>query len=103
MLIRAWDDTGGAAPGGDVTLTVTPGASTSLSAESLQDGARGLSGSLGEGEDGWRLEVQSDRDIQVMSLVEDAAGRLTNLSTTPARPGFLDPCVGGRTTRTATA
>ena len=95
VLIRAWDDTGVAAPGGAVNLTVAPGASTSLSAESLQGGARGLSGHFGEGEGGWRLDVQSDRDIQVMSLVEDAAGRLTNLSTTPARPGFLDPCVGG--------
>ena len=95
VLIRAWDDAGIAAPGGAVNLTVAPGASTSLSAESLQGGARGLSGRFGEGEGGWRLDVQSDRDIQVMSLVEDAAGRLTNLSTTPARPGFLDPCLGG--------
>ena len=97
VLIRAWDDTGVAAPGGAVNLTVAPGASTSLSAESLQDGARGLSGRFGKGEGkgGWRLDVQSDRDIQVMSLVEDAAGRLTNLSTTPARPGFLNSCVGG--------
>ena len=78
-----------------MSLTVAPGASTSLSAESLADGARGLSGNFGESAGGWRLDVQSDRDIQVMSLVEDAAGRLTNLSTTPARPGFLDPCVGG--------
>ena len=95
VLIRAWDDTGIAAPGGAVNLTVAPGASASLSAESLEGGARGLSGRFGEGEGGWRLDVQSDRDIQVMSLVEDAAGRLTNLSTTPARPGFLDPCLGG--------
>ena len=95
VLIRAWDDTGVAATGGAVNLTVAPGASTSLSAESLEGGARGLSGRFGEGKGGWRLDVQSDRDIQVMSLVEDAAGRLTNLSTTPARPGFLDPCLGG--------
>lgn len=95
VLIRAWDDAGAAAPGGAVNLTVAPGASASLSAESLQGGARGLSGRFGEGEGGWRLDVQSDRDIRVMSLAEDAAGRLTNLSTTPARPGFLDPCVGG--------
>ena len=95
VLIRAWDDTGVAAPGGAVNLTVAPGASASLSAASLQDGARGLSGRFGEGEGGWRLDIQSDRDIQVMSLAEDAAGRLTNLSTTPARPGFLDPCLGG--------
>ena len=95
VLIRAWDDTGDAAPERAVSLTVAPGASTSLSAESLEDGARELSGNLGEGQGGWRLDVQADRDIQVMSLAENAAGHLTNLSTTSVRPGFLDPCVGG--------
>ena len=95
VLIRAWDDTGVAAPEGAVSLTVPPGAATSLSAESLEAGARGLSGSLGEGEGAWRLDVQSDRDIRVLSLAEDPAGRVTNLSTTPVRPAFLDRCVGG--------
>ena len=93
--IRAWDDAGDEAPEGAVSLTVAAGASTSLSAESLEDGASGLSGSFGEGEGGWRLAVQADREIQVMSLVEDTAGHLTNLSTSSARPLFLDPCVGG--------
>ncbi len=95
VLIQAWDDAGVAAPEGAVSLTVAPGASTSLSVESLEAGARGLSGSLGEGEGAWRLDVQSDRDIRVMSLAEDPAGRVTNLSTTSVRPPFLDPCVGG--------
>ncbi len=93
--IRAWDDAGDEAPEGAVSLSLASGASTSLSAESLQDGARGLSGSFGEGEGGWRLAVQADRGIQVMSLVEDTAGHLTNLSTSSTRPWFLDPCVGG--------
>ena len=92
---RAWDDAGDEAPEGAVSLSLASGASTSLSAESLQDGARGLSGSFGEGEGGWRLAVQADRGIQVMSLVEDTAGHLTNLSTSSTRPWFLDPCVGG--------
>ena len=93
--IRAWDDAGVEAPGGAVNLTVGAGASTSLDAESLEDGARGLSGRLGDGEGGWRMAVRSDRDIQVMSLVENAFGHLTNLSTSSIRPGFLDPCAGG--------
>lgn len=93
--IRAWDDAGAEAPGGAVNLTVGAGASASLGAESLEDGVRGLSGRLGGGEGGWRLAVLSDRDIRVMSLVEDSAGHLTNLSTSSIRPGFLDPCVGG--------
>ena len=95
VLIQAWDDAGDAAPEGAVSLIVPPGTSTSVGAESLSDGARGLSGSLGEGEGAWRLDVQSDRDIQIMSLVADPAGRLTNLSTSSIRPPFLDPCVGG--------
>ena len=93
--IRAWDDAGVEAPGGAVSLTVGAGASASLEAGSLEDGARGLGGRLGNGEGGWRLAVQSDRDIQVMSLVENTAGHLTNVSTSSIRPGFLDPCVGG--------
>ena len=93
--IRARDDAGAEAPGGAVNLTVGARASASLDAGSLEEGDRGLSGRLGEGEGGWRLAVQSDRDIQVMSLVENAAGHLTNLSTSSIRPGFLDPCVGG--------
>lgn len=95
IVIQAWDDAGDEAPEGAVSLSVAAGASTSLSTESLEDGARGLSGSFGEGEGGWRLAVQADREIQVMSLVEDTAGHLTNLSTSSTRPRFLDPCVGG--------
>ena len=95
IVIQAWDDAGDEAPEGAVSLSVAAGASISLSAESLKDGARGLSGSFGEGQGGWRLAVQADREIQVMSLVEDTAGHLTNLSTSSKRPRFLDPCVGG--------
>ena len=95
IVIQAWDDAGDEAPEGAVSLSVAAGASISLSAESLEDGARGLSGSFGEGQGGWRLAVEADREIQVMSLVEDTAGHLTNLSTSSKRPRFLDPCVGG--------
>ena len=97
VMVRAWDDSGGAAPGGPVNLTVASGASAWVNAESIEDGARGLGGGFGfgEGRGGRRLDVRADRDIQVMSLVETAAGHLTNLSTSPVRPMFLDPCVGG--------
>ena len=95
IAIQAWDDAGDEAPEGAVSLTVASGASTSLSAEALEDGANGLSGRFGEGQGGWRLAVQADRDIEVMSLAQDTAGHLTNLSTSSARPWFLDPCVGG--------
>ena len=95
VLIRAWDDAGVEAADGAVSLSVPAGASTSLSGTALEDGARGLSGRFGAGQGGWRLVVEADRDIQVMSLAEDAAGHLTNLSANLERAWFLDPCVGG--------
>ena len=95
ILIRAWDDAGVAAPEGPVSLSVPAGAATSLSADALESGGPGLNGRLGAGQGAWWLAVEADRDIQVMSLAEDAAGRLTNLSTSPVRPSLLDPCVGG--------
>ena len=97
VMIRARDDSGGAAPEGPVNLTVASGASASVNAESLDNGARELAGrfGFGEGQGGWRLDVRADRDIQVMSLLETAAGHLTNLSTSPVRPMFLDPCIRG--------
>ena len=95
VLIRAWDDVGAAAPEGAVSLSVPAGASTSLSADALEVGGSGLNGRLGAGQGGWRLAVEADRDIRVMSLAEDTAGHLTNLSTSLVRPSFLDPCVGG--------
>ena len=97
VMIRALDDSGGAAPEGPVNLTVASGASASVNAAALDDGARRLDGrfGFGAGQGGWRLDVRADRDIQVMSLVETAAGHLTNLSTSLVRPLFLDPCVGG--------
>ena len=95
VLIRAWDEAGVETSEGAVSLSVPAGASTSVSADALEVGARGLSGRLGAGQGGWRLDVEADRAIQVMSLAEDAAGRLTNLSTSQVRAWFLDPCVGG--------
>lgn len=95
VLIRAWDDAGVEAAQGAVSLSVPAGASTSLSGAALEDGGGGLSGRFGGGQGGWRLVVEADRDIQVMSLAEDAAGHLTNLSANLDRAWFLDPCVGG--------
>ena len=94
VLVQAWDDAGDAAPGGAVNFTVPAAASASVSAGSLEVGGAGLHGRLGAGEGGWRLAVRADRKIQVMSLVEDAHGHLTNLSVGAASPEFLQPCVG---------
>ena len=95
VLIRAWDDAGVEASEGAVNLSVPAGASTSLSADALEAGDRGLYGRFGAGQGGWRFAVEADRDIHVMSLAEDAAGHLTNLSANLERAWFVDPCVGG--------
>ena len=40
-------------------------------------------GALGDGKGKWRLRVESDRPVRVMSLLENPTGHLTNLSTAP--------------------
>ena len=44
-------------------------------------------GALGDGTGKWRLVVTSDRPIQVMSLLANPTGHLTNLSTAPGSMG----------------
>ena len=95
IVIRAWDDAGDTAPNGAVSLTLAAGASKTITATALEEGAAGLTGSLGDGEGGWRLSVQSDQAIRVMSLVESADGHLTNVSTSSSLPRFLNYCIGG--------
>ena len=95
VIIRAWDDQGDAAPDGAVSLTLAAGASKTVNATELEQGAEGLTGNLGDGEGRWRLSVQADRAIRVMSLVESADGHLTNVSTSSAMPRFLNSCIGG--------
>ena len=45
VVIRAWDDEGVAAPDGAVSLTLVAGASRTVSAGDLEEGAAGLTGS----------------------------------------------------------
>ena len=48
-LINPSDDAGKPAPGGDVRLTLAAGAAQMLSAQDLESGASGFSGSFGDG------------------------------------------------------
>ena len=73
------DDAGRA--GGAVSVTVPAGEALWLSASELESGGDGFKGSLGDGEGKWRLTVSSAAPLAVMSLVEDAEGALSNLST----------------------
>ena len=82
VTIAGTDDTG-ASPGGAVRLTLPAGASRTIEARGLESGAAALAGALGDGEGKWRLTVDADRTIHVMSLLRSPAGHLTNLSTVP--------------------
>ena len=84
VTIMGIDDRG-ASPGTAVTLTVPAGASRTLSATDLENGADGFEGALGDGAVKWRLHVAADQPIMAMSLLATPDGHLTNLSTAPRR------------------
>ena len=79
VSIEGVDDGGSTA--GPVTLTLAGGKSRTLSAVDLESGARGLSGTLGEGAGKWRLFIDAGSSVVGMSLLESANGNLTNIST----------------------
>ena len=83
VFIRAQDDRGNFAPQGDVTLTVPARGAQTWSARQLEDGDAGFSGRFGDGQGKWRLFVSAMTPIQVMSLLQNPAGHLTNLSGAP--------------------
>ena len=75
------DDAGAAS--GEVAVEIPAESAVDLTSAELEAGTAG-SGALGDGIGKWRLEVTSDADLVVMSLLEGTAGFLTNLSTVPA-------------------
>ena len=82
VRIRGVDDRG-AASDSDVRATIRARSSLTLTSEQLESGAGvdGVQGALGDRAGKWRLSVESDHPIQVMSLLEGPAKHLTNLST----------------------
>ena len=81
VRIRGIDDHS-RSPGGVVRLEVPPGGARTLTAHALESG-EGVDGALGNGEGRWRLLVNADQPIDVMSLLSSPAGHLANLSTAP--------------------
>ena len=80
VTITGQDDSGAQAPGGSVRLSLGANRAMEFHARDLEEGADGLTGSLGSGVTGkWRLNVAATGPIQVMSLME-SAGLLSNLS-----------------------
>ena len=66
--------------GGPVTLTLAAGESRTLSAFDLENGAQGLTGTLGDGAGKWRLFITAGQAVKGMSLLEAVSGHLTNIS-----------------------
>ena len=87
VTIGGRDDSGAAATGGDVTLTLAAGGSQTLTAQQLEAGDTALTGRLGAGTGQWRLTVSSDQPLQVVNIVASSAGYWNNLSTTAAPGG----------------
>ena len=83
-------DDAGESPGGTVTLSLPPGAARTVSSAALEAGGEDLDGALGDGAGKWRLAVESESPVQVMSLLESPTGHLTNLSTAPGRGAGVD-------------
>ena len=86
VTIGGRDDSGAAATGGDVTLTLAAGGAQTLTAQQLEAGDTTITGQLGAGTGKWRLTVTSDQPLQVVNIVAATAGYWNNLSTT-AVPG----------------
>ncbi|MCY4598915.1 MAG: hypothetical protein OXF27_03230, partial [Acidobacteria bacterium] len=79
VTIGGRDDTGAAATGGDVTLTLAGGGAKTLTAQQLEAGDGSVTGRLGAGTGKWRLSVSSDRPLQVVNIVASSAGYWNNL------------------------
>ena len=80
VTITGIDDEGMPPPGSAVTLSVPAGEVSTITAQQLEEGGDGFSGSFGDGVGKWRLSVTTDGPIEVMSLLESPTGHLANLS-----------------------
>ena len=70
---------------GSVSLTLAAGEARTLSAQNLEDGASGLTGTLGDGRGKWDLYVTARESVIGMSLLESPTGHLSNISTRGVR------------------
>ena len=71
----------GGSDSGMVAVTVPAGQALTFTSAQLEAGGGALSGGLGDGSGKWRLRVESDAPLSVMSLLESATGHLANVST----------------------
>ncbi|MCY3794657.1 MAG: leucine-rich repeat domain-containing protein [Gammaproteobacteria bacterium] len=81
-LTVAGVDDAGSASAEVVRLEVPPGTTRTLTAVELESGEHEhLGGQMGDGRGKWRLTVDSEQQVLVMSLLASPTGHLTNLST----------------------
>jgi len=91
VTIEGRDDEGRSAPGGDVELDLPRREARRISAQELESGAAGFTGSLGDGAGKWQLFVTADGPIEVVSLMQTPTGHLTNLSVSGLRRTLGSP------------
>ncbi|MDE0036186.1 MAG: DUF1588 domain-containing protein [Gammaproteobacteria bacterium] len=81
VTIRGVDDAG-YSPSTIIRIHIPPGAAQTLDAEQLEAGTSDWDG-LGDGTGKWRLLIESEQAVEVLSLLESPTRHLSNLSTTP--------------------
>ena len=79
VRIHAFDDIG--KQFGPVTLSMDANESVNFSSTHLESGneSRGLSGGVGDGQGHWRLELDTDLDIEPLSYARNADGSLSSI------------------------
>ena len=91
VSVHGMDDAG-LSPGEPVEIRVPAGQALEFTAAELEAGEvtadspnpeATLEGALGDGTGKWRLAIESDREVVVLSLLRSPTGHLTNLSTAP--------------------
>ena len=79
VRIHAFDDTG--KQFGPVTLSMDANETVNFNSTHLERGneSRGLSGGVGDGQGHWRLELDTDLDIEPLSYARNADGSLSSI------------------------
>ena len=89
VSIRGIDDRSRSA--GPVTLTLPAGQARTITAFDLENGAQGLTGSLGDGGGKWRLTIEAGQAVMGMGLLATPGGPITNISTIGLPPMVMAP------------
>ena len=78
VRLSGTDDAG--ASGGEVELTLEPWSARTLTATALTEGESGMVGALDVGIGSWRLVLDTDGELDVLSLVRGSDGMLSDVS-----------------------